>query len=112
MAKTWNEKMGYMMDESVNDKLDEEVHEYQKGNKLAEEMDEEEDHENRLSIFDSAVFDAVTKAQDLYCEEGASLKTVITALIDWLDGCKDKESELNAKLKEIKKDDNEEDEEE
>jgi hypothetical protein len=110
--KVWNEKMGYMMNPEVNKKLDEEVREYQKGNKLADEMDEEDEEDDRYAIFDSAVFDAVTKAQDLYCEDGASLRTTIEALIDWLEECKDKGPELKKKLEEIEDDDDEEDEEE
>ena len=109
--KVWNSKMGYEMDEEVNEKLDQEVREYQKNNKLAKEMDDEDAEDDRYPIFDSAVFDAVTKAQELYCEDGASLDTVIDALIGWLKNCKGKETELKKKLEEIDEADDEEEKE-
>lgn len=103
--KVWNSKMGYEMDENVNSKLDKDVLKYQKGNKLAKDMVEEDEEEDRYPIFDSAVFDAVTKAQDMYIEDGATLDETIDVLIDWLKACKGKEAKLKKALEKLDQDD-------
>ena len=112
MGKTYNHVLGYMMDDDTNKRLDHEVLEYQKKNPLAKEMKEEEDEDDKLQIFDSAVMDAVLAAKDMYCEDEKSLDVVIDALIGWLKNCKGKEADLKEELYETDEDEEDEGDEE
>jgi len=103
--KVWNDKMGYMMDEDLNKKLDKKVLGYQGDSELAEDVKEEDQEESKMQVFDSAVMDAVCAAKDMYIDEGESLDHVIDELIKWLEDCKGHEEEY---MKEVEDFDGEE----
>ena len=94
--KVWNDKLGYEMDVDKNEKMDKEVREYQDGNAIAEELDEDEDRQCRYSVFDSVFFDAFEAAKDMYIEDGKDLDKVIDEYVKWLKKCKGKEADLMA----------------
>jgi hypothetical protein len=104
----WNDKLGYEMDVDKNERMDKAVRKYQGKNKLAKDMDEEEDESCRYSVFDSVFFDAFEAAKDIYIEDGEKLDKVIDEYVAWLKKCKGKEKELI----EMARADEEEDEEE
>ena len=104
MSTTYNHVLGYEMDDKTNKELDGEVMEYQKNNPIAKKMKSENDEEDKLQVFDSAIMDAVLAAKDMYCE-GKSLDKVIDILIDWLKNCKGKEAKLMKELEEYEPED-------
>jgi hypothetical protein len=107
MSKSYNDKLGYMMDNQVNDKLDATVRSYQKDNEIAEEMDEEKSEDDRYPIFDAVFFDAFQKAKEMYVEDGESLDKVIDEYIKWLKSCKGKEKILLKTLEKVEESDDE-----
>lgn len=100
--------MGYAMDPDLNDKLDAKVKSVLKGTKMGEELLEPEEEEMRYAVFDSAVFDLVTAAQEIYCEGDTPLDDILEMLIESFKKLKGKEKEL----KEVVEDEDEDEKEE
>jgi hypothetical protein len=106
-SKVWNPKMGYAMDPDLNDKLDSKVKEILKGTKLGKELDEPDEEEMKYAVFDSAIFDLVTAAQELYCGDDMSLDEVLEMLIQAFGKLKGKEKELREEVEEDEDEDEE-----
>jgi hypothetical protein len=108
-AKVWNPKMGYAMDPDLNDKVDRKVKEILSGTKMGGELSAPDEEEMRYAIFDSAIFDLVQAAQDIYCDGKTKLDDVLDMLIEAFKKLKGKEKTLQD---EVRKDwdDDEEDE--
>ena len=90
----YNSKMGYMMNTAVNEKVDDKVKKILGNKGMGEEMKEEDEEKIRYSVWDSAVFDLVTAAQDIYTNGEKPLDEVLSMLITSFNKLKGKEDEL------------------
>ena len=107
--KVYNEKMGYMMDVDLNEKLDDKTKKELKGTKIGELLNEEDERDARYAIFDTNIFDLVTEVQDEYCEGEMDLDEALEILIEGLKTRKGKEEEYR---KDVEEDDEEDEDEE
>jgi hypothetical protein len=90
----YNEKMGYMMNTKVNEKVDDKVKSILGNKGMGAEMKKEDEENIRYSVWDSSVFDLVTAAQDLYCSGEKDLNETLSMLITSFNKLKGKEDEL------------------
>jgi hypothetical protein len=90
----YNEKMGYMMNTKVNEKVDDKVKKILGNKGMGEEMKGEDEEQIRYSVWDSSVFDLVTAAQDIYTSGEKDLNEVLSMLITSFNKLKGKEDEL------------------